>query len=583
MYLTITEHLSCISRVDFHIGNIIFMSTKGSIMNLSVRKINALSLGLFLLLPINAQANESPSETNTAFLVSIQDDKGNHLCNGSYIGNNQILSQGSCHYASPISPVAPPPIDPIIISPPIDPIITPIPIDPITGSPIISATENLTLDDTWSDQLGSGVLTGSIDDSLSCPGTGIGYFTTPFQAVFLLPDGNSEPIPLSTVETVRYQHPISTSDSIYIVDSVPEEAIAIKLASKIQIDELLENNTTKFSLIGKYVNWSSSEIAIKDYQAQPPSLCDTPYQNEYAPTLCLKPIEIDECFQKQGVIGAAILATTNDGQQLLVGMKKDITDHKGFTNISRVTDWSNLLALKKQGLSVATAYEVGRQAIHTRNKLTLKIKNNSDEKIFTLDSFKIDKRQVFTLNKNNCGTLMPGDACSVVIKSKIHHPLIYTDKLVFNSNQGNSAIFLGVDGYSDQPIEGSRKSIWHITGWKKSNIGRQGGIYTNDSFSSRAIIELNTYMTGPNTVHITYKTVDDKPDALILFSGRRSLDYGMYGYTTLKSIPGTNGHWITEEINIDEPGTHSLTIMRGSGLTPGADVEISDICLESCN
>ena len=80
--------------------------------------INSMIASLLLVTPLSAQAEDTITEP-VRFLVSLQDDNGNHICNGSYIGNSQILTDTYCKQSTIIGlpPIGTPIDPPIIITP----------------------------------------------------------------------------------------------------------------------------------------------------------------------------------------------------------------------------------------------------------------------------------------------------------------------------------------------------------------------------------------------------------------------------------------------------------------------------------
>ncbi len=65
---------------------------------------SSMAASLILVTPHLTHANSSADDvlneqlTPVNFLVSLQDEVGNHVCNGSYIGHSHILTEANCYW-----------------------------------------------------------------------------------------------------------------------------------------------------------------------------------------------------------------------------------------------------------------------------------------------------------------------------------------------------------------------------------------------------------------------------------------------------------------------------------------------------
>ncbi len=602
-------------------------------MNSCKNTLKSLAASLLLLTPLTGQA-----ESNVSFLVSLQDAQGNHVCNGSYIGNNQILTHSYCSYGilgEPISPSNTPPnsisLGPIPLSgtniiastaPPSgigldgldsgDLFINGVLITAassvaaselnssdflVNGFPITGTSLDVT-SDVKNDLIINGVPvdTGNIilDGGLSTGTPGLDFplasvLGSPVQAVFLLADGNSLPIPLTARvqinQVLRHRHPMNGSDAIFMVDAVPAGVEALLLADEQLTAELLQDTDRIFTLTGRYVDIYSSDVSSQSYVAQDSANCNNTNQSEYQQTLCLAPVDGDVCSTMMAAAGSPMYTLLDDGSKAMVAMQ-GYSGCGHFPASSRIKGWANSLALKEKGLTLAVAYDMGDRKINARHGLPIKLVNESSDQVFDITNLRLDKGQVFTVRKNRCGTLLPGDACTIRVKANAPQAQLYLDQLKFSSQGNEAGVYLAIGGFEDRHIDGDRRSSWHIEGW--TNNGPGGSLYTSAASTRYPSMSRNTPIAGPTKIHVTYRADGDAEvdyngnviGSLTVSTHQKTLGASPDYFLAVPFLPATNGAWVTETIEITEPGIHSLYIQRGPTME---EIEISNICIGECN
>ncbi|MEY8263800.1 MAG: hypothetical protein RPR98_06310 [Bermanella sp.] len=544
--------------------------------------IGSMAASLFLVSSHLSQADDAPQQSEEAlyFLVSLQDEAGNHICNGSYIGNNHILTSASCRLSNAI----PIPIPTLPISLSSSPVLDP-------SNHTISAS--VASEDTeLAMQLSNGApLNQALSDSTA---VGVGLFDgSPTHAVFILPTGNSDAIPLLTegffVKKDRF--PVTGGELIYTSVSVPDEAVAITLADDALLDELLEDSDSRFTLVGKYIQSMWADVTRQEHVVS--GDCYDLGAENYKRNLCLVPRDPSACANNQQALGAPVFTTLDDGKQVLVGFKPSASCNflqlaSTFTASSRFPQWANLHALKQQGLEVVAAYEFGVKKKRSHHHLNITFNNISDGQSFELNNFKMSDSHVIAVKKNNCGVLLPSESCNVRLHTKVPAAINYIEQLTFNAQGLKAGIFVALHGFQEHRIAGDKGSTWRVSGWKnrKGNHDGEGKVlYTSAKFSSNPSLIRNEYVDGPATVNVTYRSDGVSPFVVGVENQRRSLFDNPNISSLGNMLPGTNGEWQTHSIVIPQPGTYNIKVGRSALSIFGGtkeDIEISRICIGEC-
>ncbi len=549
--------------------------------------IGSMTASLLLASPLVAHAEDTVMEP-VKFLVSLQDDIGNHICNGTYIGNSQILTDAYCKQSS-IIPIPP-------IGTPIDP---PVIISPIPGS--VALVENSQVLSQLSNAMPlAQELSMSANTIQAAPGTQMvtstSIFGEPTHAVFLLPNGDSAPITLERdfFYSKKAISPVTGTEMILTATSVPVGVEAIKMADEVLTTQLLEDNTTQFTLIGKYIT-GSEKVTQQDQ-----TLSDACYNlstEEYKQNLCFLP-DSGSCSYNTTAVGASLVANINGENPVLIGLKPTVScgvffgQANSFSATARLVSWANLQGLKQQGLSVVSAYEFGDFEKHSHHELTITFENESEDQKFDLNDFHMNDWKSMRVVNNNCEVLIPSESCSVTLHTSVPEAINYMEVLNFNALDTNAGIFVSLNGYQDRKFKSDRKSDWRVSGWKTvrdSGYGnhRLGGhLITQDSFSHSPTITRNEYIDGPTKVNVTYRTSGYDFLAFMVLKQRKSLKDTSQLLSLDGIMPGTSGEWRTGVLEIKEAGRFSLSLKRSvlsvAGL-PLEDLEVRDVCIGECN
>ncbi len=551
--------------------------------------IGSMTASLILATPLVTHAENTVMEP-VKFLVSLQDDIGNHICNGTYIGNSQILTDAYCKQSS-IIPIPP-------IGTPIDP---PVIIRPIPGS--VALVENSQVLSQLSNAmpLAQGLAMAS-DRIQVAAGTEIisnaSLFGEPTHAVFLLPNGDSHPIALERdfFFSKKAISPVTGTEMILTATSVPDGVMAAPMADEALTRQLLEDSSTQFTLIGKYI--TGNEKVTQQEQA----IADACYNlstEKYKQNLCFTPEDGGFCSNDSTALGASLIANINSNNPVLIGIKPSNgcgvfqgMPHS-FSASARLVSWANLQSLKQQGLNVVSAYEFGRYKKRSHHELTITFENESDSQKFDLSNFHLNDLQAITVVNNSCEVLLPLESCSVSLHTTVPESINYMEVLNFNALNVNAGIFLSLNGYQDKKFKSDKKSTWRVSGWKNvrdidsdfSHPRLNGHLITQDAFSSSPTITRNEYVDGPTKVNVTYRTSGSDFLAFMVLKQRKSLKDNSQLLSIGGFMPGTNGEWQTGVLDITEPGRYSLTLQRAVlsvvGL-PLEDLEVRDVCIGEC-
>lgn len=560
---------------------------------------------LFSMTPVMSFAEEIVFENDPPvnYLVSLQDSAGNHVCNGSYIGNGQVLTSPNCQYTitfpSPI-PI-PGPIDggPIIIEPG----------GPILGNigdiPISTLPSNTALNTSAS--LESEALSLSLN--------------TPSYAVFLLESGESDPILLEGYffSAKRSVYPAGGGAVLYTLKTVPAEAEAIEMADDELIDELLSDANNIYRLVGR--NMQSNDILNTQFTSS--SSCDhskVPFKR----SLCMTSNESRFCSifgdgtLFEGTMGAPLVFTKANGEQVMMGFRPNgncgsSSGGDSYMASSNYPLWSNLYALNQQGLSVVSAHEFGTQKQGSHLTLNVTFRNDSETEAFNLGNFSLSDRQAISVKHNNCDQLLPSLSCSVTLHSRVPDALDHLEQLSFTVNDQDAGVYVALSGYQEHKFKGDKGSHWRMTGWSKGH-NDNGRHHNRHEHRSRIISipkDTNTnptlvrqeYVSGPTQVTVTYRTTGGGAYSLAVYNQRKSLSDISSPLTIVNDItlPATNGEWETGSIEINDLGSHEISlkvrkdlVFPGSGGEwpgdielpsdePVGDIEIKNICIGECD
>ncbi len=550
--------------------------------------IGSMTASLILATPLVTQAEDTAMEP-VKFLVSLQDDIGNHVCNGTYLGNGQILTGAQCKQS--LSVGLPPiglPIDPPVI-------ITPAPgsVALVEDSQVLSQLSNaMPLTQT---------LPSAADRIQVAAGTEIvsnaSLFGEPTHAVFLLANGESDPIPLERNVFFSKKHlsPVTGTEMILTATSVPEGAVAIKMADDTLTQQLLEDDSTQFTLIGKYLA-ADEKVSWQDHVVS--DSCYNPSTEQYKQNLCFTPSNGNYCSNNISALGAPLVANINTNKPVLIGFKPSygcgfLNDpSSSFAASARLVSWANLQGLKQQGLKVVSAYEFGEYEKRSHQALTITFENESIDQKFDLKGFHMNDLHVMSVVNNNCEVLMPSESCSVALHTTVPESVNYMEVLNFNALNVDAGIFVSLNGYQEKKFKSDRKSHWRVSGWKTvrgAGFGRHqlgGHLITQSSFSDSPTITRNEYVDGPTKVKVTYRTSDDSIFSLMILDQRKSLKDTNQLWSLNGFMPGTNGEWQTGVLEITEPGRYSISLRRGAisiGGEPLEDLEVKDVCIGECD
>ena len=503
--------------------------------NMRYKALHIISVFLFTLLPtINVSASD---QNSPSWLVSVQYISGEHVCNGSYVGNHLILVSDRCLETITLPPITLPPI-----TLPINP--QPIPIYPTNGD-----VDKSTINDT---------LTGKT-------------------ATFYTKDGIAHTANI----VATYNHPHTGSNILYRVDTVPENVEALTVASSKQIRNLpIDTNLT---MTGWNLDILENEVSSRHYRLLDPSLCDVT-ANPFNDKLCLEPVETD-CIMNNGSQGAPIVATLANGQHIQVGIK-DLENCGLGTQIAtgHLRRWINTIALQNKGLSIATAYEFPEQSTGKTSKLRLRIDNNSNENM-SFSQIKFLSGQVMHLERHNCHHLRPGNTCYLSVKSQLNDPIPTQDELQITTNQTEFSVMLLASATARHYIRGDNNSKWLIKGWRPYNSGAGHSLYTDVGLAESRILQRENYIVGPNTLTLRYRTPEFNFGVLGIYITNKSINSSDINLSGFRIFNGTNGQWQELEIPIPDPGSYHVSFspfVFPSGASESF-IEIDSICFGSCD
>ncbi|MFY0641873.1 MAG: hypothetical protein JXR16_12555 [Bermanella sp.] len=523
-------------------------------------------LGSLSLTTVQAQENHT-------YLVSVQDSNNEHLCNGSYIGNNQILFSPDCRNQNVIFPIPAPSSNP------------PSPLEDqavIINGTVFPAGSNIEPGAYES----SGELTPNIN---SFPIPIPGY---PVQIVFTLPDGSqSQGEPITMTKT----HPYTGDQLIATVNHTPNGIEALTLADNDLIDKLENSGDVKVDVVGRYYDTNSNNINVKTFVISPSTSCSNFHSAPLSRRLCLTPTAIPpspicSIDVSNKSTGAPIVYATSEKKFLLGYKKKNmnyITSCDHWASASQYTNWLTLSNAKQKGLSIATAYDLGEHPLIAPHKLTVVAINQSDDQKFDLSNAQFQIGNHFNIKQNSCDTLLPGESCAISIYGQPNKPIAYEDMLTMNINGEMAGTYVVAKSIAKQLIRDDYSSIWSMRGWTKSGNGLIGGVSFDGTLADKPTLERSKYLVNPKNVTITYRASGDSQWLMFLHITRQGLFGDGPTLIPTNALSGTNDQWVTKTFDITEPGTYKASITKGFTFIGQPNVlfnaEISSICFNDCS
>ena len=571
--------------------------------SLNLQKFSSLTSGLLMLGSLGvtyAQADESYS-----YLVSVQDSTGEHLCNGSYIGGNQVLFSPDCRSYNltpfPIgSSSTPTSLDSSSVV--IDGVAT-VNMPNIAPGVYSSNTSNFSAS-TLSDAglVINGVPIDSIPDGGIIGGTPIDggvIIPSPFpipnypvQVVFNLADGTqSASYPISQ----RMTHPFSGDDIIATVNTVPEGVETLTLASDALLDKLESGQDMEVKVVGRYYTDYTGEIGSKMFNIAPISECQNLTNNPLARRLCLV-AHLSDPFPNCTIdvanksTGAPVVYEAGS-EKFLLGYKRRTTNFiescDNWAAISQYTPWKNLMDAKQAGLSVATAYDLGERPLIARTKLNVTFTNHSADQKFDIFNADFVKGDHFSMSGNTCHTLLPSEECTIEVFANPQDPIKYEDLLSFEINGNAAGSYVVASAVGQHMFKGDRSSLWEIRGWVKNKKRFSGSIIADYEVMEQLTLKRNKYVVNPKNVSVTYRANGIDDWLMLLYINRKGLFGDGPSLAPVNTLAGTDNEWVTKTFEIEEPGTYEASISRGlffnNQLDTEFNVEISNICFNDCS
>ncbi|MGR6874756.1 hypothetical protein ACU6U9_21270 [Pseudomonas sp. HK3] len=235
--------------------------------------------------------NTVQAEEHYTYLVSVQDSNDQHLCNGSYIGNNQILFSPDCQSQSIIFPppflnTAPVTDQSVIVNGSVMSENTKL--EPgVYNTSGMSARSNLSANGTLFINNAEVSTTeyasdfNPSDDLFPIPIPIPGF---PVKIVFTLPDGTqSEGESIVTTQS----HPYTGHQLIATVNEVPDGIEALTLANSDLINKLENAGDVKVDVAGRYYDNGSNDITVKTFIVSPVESCTGMKNTPLSRQLCL--------------------------------------------------------------------------------------------------------------------------------------------------------------------------------------------------------------------------------------------------------------------------------------------------------
>ncbi len=552
---------------------------RGKVMGFKGSFIKPIAQGLLLLGATLGLSNQAvSSQPDHSYVVSVRNYQGEKLCNGVYIGGNQVMLYSGCE-TSPFPWLTIPPGDGDI----------PIGIGDITITPSpIGFTSLISLSTVpLAPMAAMDVLTTPIDYSDDEYPITFGGLNSPTQVVFT--DENGIELPPSIIKR-RVKNPYTGAQTVVALRTVPEGVRALPLASLEQIEILESQDGYPVQIISRD---ASGQIDIENRELLDYSHCQTTWpffvegvvtkQDPLRRNICLSNTSPTCWLPSQDVItyGAPIVATLENGNNIVVGHKT--SSCQKYPSASDHQRWANLMDLKAQGLQVAMAYDLGERDKLERPKLDITFFNESADQSFDISNVQLFLADGFELQRNNCDMLEPGDSCTAKLKVDVSDSVMLKDMLTLTVNDREAGIYTAVQGIAYRFIKGDKEALWEMNGWKKKGLFRSG-VYTNPEISSSPRMKRTRNIIDPKSMTIVYRLSGDS----IYGAAVHVLKQEMFNTTTIyglisvsNNLPGTNGEWVSKTIDVPVPGSYSIEINRMAYPVDEADefnLEIAKIC-----
>ena len=499
--------------------------------------------------------NTVQAQEQHTYLVSVQDANQEHLCNGSYIGNNQILFSPDCRQDVIISPI-----------------------------PTTNSDSNIRDSFVINEQ-------DMTNPEQAINSTPFPLPSYPIYASFTLPDGTqSSARRILSTQT----HPYTGHQLIATVFNVPDGIEALTLANDDLINKLEAQGNIKVEVVGRYYSNNSNDITVKPFTLNSAETCTDLNDAPLSRRLCLTPVPVDpfpSCTidVSNKSTGAPIVYSSENGKVLL-GYKKKSLDFRVSCNhwasTSQYTNWLALSNAKQQGLSIATAYDLGERPLTEPHKLTVTIENQSNNQKFDINNAQFQVGEHFSVKYNSCETLEPGESCNIFVYGRPDKPVTYEDMLTMNINGEIAGTYVVAKSIGKARIRDDHTSPWNMKGWTQATNSLFGSVVFTGTLLDQPSLERSKYLVNPKNVTITYRASGDNQWLMFLQISRQGLFGDGPSLLPVNTLKGTNDQWVTQTFEITEPGTYKASITRGFSFFPEGDVpvdiEISSICFNDC-
>ncbi len=563
-------------------------------MSLKRSLIKPMVNGLLLLgasLGLSAQAVSS--EPDHSYVVSVQDFQGVKLCNGVYIGGNQIMLYSGCQTSSFPG-----------VGIPLEGGVLPISSgDPIVNQGLIGSVSIPTsTPDAISNSMSS---SASLTPASSLP-IGLGdILSTPFDysddeypymingtgmpSHIVFTDKNGVELPAVSIKR-RVKNPYTGAQVIVAIRTVPEGVRALSLASLEQLESLENLDGYPVQIVSRD---ASGQLDIEERELVAYSNCQSsfPFPFEDIATapdplrrqICLS---LDNPFcgfsgQDNTTYGAPIVARLDNGNDVVVGYKSSSCQQ--YPSASDHQRWANLMDVKSQGLQVAMAYDLGERDKLERPKLDITFFNESADQSFELSNVQLLLSNGFELISNSCNTLEPGESCKAKLNVDVSDSVSLKNMLTLTVNDKPAGVYAAVQGIAHRFIKGDMGILWKMNGWKKKGFFGSG-VYTNADISRSPSMKRTRNLINPKSMTVVYRLTGDSTHGGFVHLMKQEMNNTSVLYmlnSVSTNLPGTDGHWVTKTIEIPVPGSYSVEINRMLYPVNEADefdMEIARIC-----
>lgn len=550
--------------------------------------------GLLLLGTIfhpSVSAQNAVTEPDYSYVVTIQDYYGKSLCNGAYVGGNQVLLYDNCR------------VDLIPFPLPLGSEANPV---EVNGEPV---QVNQTLVEGMqvsADLMGSNASASASmmidpgapdfdysDDEYSFYLAAPGY---PYKVVFTDREGVSQ----EPVQIKRWVgNPYNGSRAMVAVNTVPDNVSSITVASLDQIEQMETQEQYPLILVSRDLD---GQITEEKRRLEPFENCSTfpipivvSEQDALNRNVCIKGAPVSCGITLPGdpnapvdeTLGASFIAQLENGDSVLVAQRTPSCDiHPAASNHKR---WVGTSHFKSLGLQMAVAYDLGERDAIERPLVNVKLYNESAEQKFDVSDIEFLREDGFNVIGSNCSTLEPGDGCVIKVSANTSDAVTVKNQLMLNINGEDAGIYTNVDGIAHRLLKGDPGSLWKMKGWKTSSFGLFGqSIYTNAQITKNPLIERTRNVLNPSSITVNYKMEGDSQLGASLAVTREQMGathqvFNLLGGDTY-TLPGTNGEWVTKTFDINQPGAYSVSIGRFIYITSEEDefdMAIKSICFDN--